>query len=311
MRTSSATLKGRPVAATAARAAPVLRRAPLAVKCEAEKKSNLVNMSRRQTLLAGGAAASAFGACPCPTCGPAPALASEWSYGEMSGPREWGGVCSGSVIQSPIDIDPRVADFKPAKDTFSFAFEQYPKNVVNSGHGVQVNFNPGSYTYFGDQKYELLQFHFHTPSEHTYKGKHASMEAHLVHKNVSTGSLAVLGALMVAKPGVAPNRALQTALDLAPETPGEAYDSTTTLSRFTLDPVQLLPRKLGYWNYPGSLTTPPCSEGVNWFVFGDTVFISPDQVLQFQEILGEAKTLSLNSRPPLSLAGRQLTGYIV
>mmetsp|Transcript_1309 Transcript_1309/g.5361 ORF Transcript_1309/g.5361 Transcript_1309/m.5361 type:complete len:352 (-) Transcript_1309:900-1955(-) len=266
-------------------------------------------ISRRNMMAATGA----FVGCVCPACGPGPqpAMASDWSYGEMDGYKTWGGVCGptgGGVKQSPIDLsaplieNARVAPLPPPSAPPMRLLTNWaqPVSVLNTGHGtMQVNYSPGSTTILGDKVLQLLQFHFHTPSEHTFDGFHTAMEAHLVHKDLVSGNLTVLGVLLENKG--TPNPCIAASLREGPRAAGDINTRPGTINA-----RDLLPKKLDYVHYSGSLTTPPCSESVEWYVFRESLQISAAQVVGFQEYLTENRSLGLNNRPLQPLGSREI-----
>jgi carbonic anhydrase len=156
--------------------------------------------------------------------------------------------------------------------------------VINNGHTIQVNLEPESSIDVGGKKFELAQFHFHTPSEHAFDGDRAAMEVHFVHKTAE-GKLGVVGILMDEK-GAA-NAALEPVF-AAMAKPGPV----------AVDLPAILPRKHGYYAYEGSLTTPPCSEGVQWMVLKERLHVSPRQVKEFK------KLFQANARPIQDLHDR-------
>ena len=161
----------------------------------------------------------------------------------------------------------------------------------------------------GGQPFRLVQLHFHTPSEHAVSGRHAAMEAHLVHRSPDTGALAVLAVLI--HPDGPVNASLGTILESAPQQPG----SPPTPLRRPINLLSLLPRpssidgRRAYARYRGSLTTPPCSEGVQWYVFLEPLKVAADQILEFQWFAGNQVTLGSNARPIQPLGDRQLAVY--
>ena len=208
-----------------------------------------------------------------------------WTYEGGEGPDHWGELkpefksCQIGLEQTPIDLkggvkaqlgQPVKIDFKPM-----------PLAIVNNGHTIQVNAAPGSSTVIEGVKYELLQFHFHHPSEHLLSGKAFEMEVHFVHKSAE-GALAVLGVFI--KLGAA-NPAIGQIFAAMPATTGEAT------GKGNVDPRQMLPKGKGYFRYFGSLTTPPCSEGLVWTVYKDPITASKEQIESF------AKLFEMNARP--------------
>ena len=218
-----------------------------------------------------------------------------WGYEGHEGPENWGSLsssykmCSEGKQQSPVDISAAHAmGLKPIE--FHYKSTNKPE-VVNNGHTIQLNYSAGSYAVIGGKKYNLLQFHFHAPSEHTVDGKHADMVAHLVHKS-DDGQLAVVGVLFDQGKS---NGVISDIFNAAPTSKGNA-----TLAS-AINVSDMLPKDKGYYNYSGSLTTPPCSEGVNWNVLKSRVTASAKQINKFKEI--HAKSI----RPVQPLNGRMLS----
>lgn len=179
--------------------------------------------------------------------------------------------------------------------------------VSNPGHGTpQVKPPKGNTIQVGDKKMELIQWHFHTPSEHAFDGERKSMEAHLVHKD-SEGRLAVIG-VMLQEGTSDPNPAVRYALENVPEAAGQ--EKSTGQQSMQLQSLLPQPESNGhrpYIHYVGSLTTPPCSEEVQWFVFTDIVVIPGRQVEQFQQFADKANLgVPANARPLMPLNGRSL-----
>ncbi|MBT4689889.1 MAG: carbonic anhydrase family protein [Rhodospirillaceae bacterium] len=262
-------------------------------------QSNRAPFSRRSVLkyMAGAAAA-------CPTCmSVASALASEkktskgahWTYEGKTGPEHWGDmsagnkVCSTGVQQSPIDLG-RAIPASPGH--ISVDYKPTTLRVVNNGHTIQCNTDAGSTMTLDGDKFRLLQFHFHHPSEHAMDGRRFDMECHFVHIN-DAGMLAVLGVFI--EPG-AENNVLAPVWQHMPHSAGPEK----AVSSVQIDPVRLLPSNRQYFRYLGSLTTPPCSEKVIWSVFSQPVQASTAQVSQF------AGLFNMNARPLQGLHRRLL-----
>jgi carbonic anhydrase len=184
-----------------------------------------------------------------------------WSYAGSDGPDHWGeldkdfSACRLGHHQSPIDIRaPKPADLPPLQ----FAYQRTPLHIVNNGHTIQVNYAPGSFISVGDKPYQLTQFHFHHPSEERINGKRFAMVAHLVHASAD-GALAVVAVLLDA--GAAnPVMASLWQYLATHEGPEQKLDDVQ------IDATGLLPQDRGYYTFTGSLTTPPCTEDVTWFV---------------------------------------------
>jgi len=221
-----------------------------------------------------------------------PSAAAHWTYTGEDGPENWGELspdyeaCASGRSQSPVDVaDPEPTDLAD----ITFVYRPAPLEIVNNGHTIQVNYAPGSYAELGGKRYELAQFHFHSPSEHTVNGKHAEMEVHLVHRD-KDGKLAVVGVFL--KPGHELAGLAATWKNL-PKTEGEK-----PVAGASVDASSLLPKRAEVYTYSGSLTTPPCSEGVSWFVMVDPAEVSAEQIKVFQAIV------SPNARPVQPLNSR-------
>ena len=212
--------------------------------------------------------------------------------------------CGGSA-QSPIDIsDAADNDSLPA---IEFHYTDNALAVLNNGHTTEVEVEEGkNHIMVGGEKCELLQFHFHTESEHTVNEMHSAMEAHLVHL-CESGRNAVVGVLLEEKGGKG-NAALGAALDHSP------YDRKThsyvvgevEIEDKTVNPGDLLPSDTSYYRYDGSLTTPGCSEVVDWYVLTNPMHTSKKQVKTFEGILEDPSPdeFDNNNRPVQDLNGR-------
>lgn len=222
-----------------------------------------------------------------------------WSYEGAHGPRHWGGMqadysaCKLGHQQSPIDIR---ATKKEALPPLEFAYQPSPLKIIDNGHTIQVNVDGGSSITIGGQTYELKQFHFHRPSEEKIDGKSYEMVAHMVHKSAE-GKLAVVGVLFTQGTESA---FVQKIWDNLPTETGKEI----TVAGTTFNPIDLLPAKRSYYNFSGSLTTPPCSEGVNWFVLNTPVEVSRAQYARFGAMypMNARPTQQVNGRP-IQLAG--------
>jgi carbonic anhydrase len=226
----------------------------------------------------------------------APVLAAadspHWSYGGVENPTQWGklsndfALCEVGRDQSPINIKNPVED-SPAK--INFDYKPSPLVVVNNGHTIQVNYAQGSSVTINGNKYALLQFHFHTPSEHNINDKASAMELHLVHRN-GDGQLAVVGVML--NQGN-PNPLIAEIWKQIP-----AVGDTNLVSDRMINAANLLPSKKSYFTYTGSLTTPPCSEGVSWNLFLEPITASQEQIETF------AKIYQVDARPLQPMNGR-------
>ena len=219
----------------------------------------------------------------------------QWSYEGEAGPERWGDLdqefklCKTGHMQSPVDLG--AADVQ-ANFGVKAAYKPGPLTILNNGHTVQAVFAPGSTLTSGIARYKLLQVHFHTPSEEVLYGLPYPMVAHFVHAD-HAGNLAVLGVLF--EEG-AHNPELEKLVKAAPRHEAEAE----TVKGVTFDPSKLLPANLSVYRYEGSLTTPPCTEGVRWHVARNRVTASAAQIATLHAIMGD------NARPIQPLHGRLL-----
>ncbi|MEY4751419.1 MAG: hypothetical protein RIQ60_3633 [Pseudomonadota bacterium] len=219
-----------------------------------------------------------------------------WDYAGEGAPAHWGELdpafeaCAKGGHQSPVNI---TATEKVALPALGFEYSSAKASVVNNGHTVQVNLPAGNRLKVGEQSYELLQFHFHTPSEEAIQGKRKPLVAHFVHKNAA-GELGVVAVLFDF--GKVTNAAFKPVFEHMPTKAGE----TLTADDLTLDLAALLPTDKGYYSFEGSLTTPPCTEGVNWMVLKNPVKLSAAQVNAFK------KLFRFNARPVQPLHERKI-----
>lgn len=216
-----------------------------------------------------------------------------WGYEGVEGPVHWGhlspdfGLCASGHAQSPIDLS--FANVVADVDV-STSYQRGPLNILNNGHTVQINMADGSSMVSSGNRYALVQVHFHTPSENMVNGKTYPLEAHFVHKDAA-GHLAVLGVFFEEGP---------TNLELAKiivAAPGQVT-GPHAIEGFTFDPRALLPQDMHVYRFMGSLTTPPCSEGVNWHVARQTVQASASQIAALEKLMGH------NARPVQPLYDR-------
>lgn len=192
-------------------------------------------------------------------------------------------LCAKGSVQSPIDLSGAAeVPLKPLK----FDYHAGAQALFNNGHTIQVQCASNSGMLHEGERYTLGQFHFHHPSEHTIDGQHMAMELHLVHKQLQTGTLAVVAVLI--QQGETDNPCYAPIFDQLPSEISEPSNSNV----IPFDPTILLPTDLShYYEYTGSLTTPPCSENVHWFVLGTPVKLSKRQIDAF------AKLYDHNNRP--------------
>ncbi len=223
----------------------------------------------------------------------AAADAPHWSYDGDAAPQNWSKLspdfhlCEQGKAQSPIDIKEALQVHpRPLK----LSYQLPPVSVINNGHSVQVNVQQGDFATLDGDKFVLQQFHFHSPSENTLNGKSFPMEAHFVHMDAE-GEVAVIAVMF--ETGKA-NPELEKIWQQMPEKAGE---SVMLKEKVSLD--GLLPKNLTHYRFSGSLTTPPCTEGVRWLVVKQPQTLSEAQLEKFQHVMHHA-----NNRPVQGLHGR-------
>ena len=191
----------------------------------------------------------------------------DWSYTDVDA---WAETCATGEQQSPVDL--AGAESEDLADV-EFDYSAADASVLDNGHTVQTTFEDAGSIELDGETYELRQFHFHSPSEHQVDGVPYAAEMHLVHES-DDGRLAVVGVLV--QDGM-DNPVVDTVLDAVPEEGADARDLGV------LDPAALLPDERATFRYDGSLTTPPCSEGVAWSVLVEPVTWSTAQLAAFAE----------------------------
>lgn len=199
-----------------------------------------------------------------------------WGYEGHEGPESWGdlspeyAICKNGKNQSPIDISETIeAELQP----IAFSYSPSSLDALNNGHSIKASYAAGSSITVDGHTYELKQIHWHTPSENTIDGKSYPMEAHFVHADANE-NLAVIG-LMYEK-GAA-NSAIASIWENIPA----KVDATSTNPDIAISAMDMLPASKDYYRFNGSLTTPPCSEGVRWMVMKDPVQASAEQIEKF------------------------------
>lgn len=215
----------------------------------------------------------------------------QWSYDNQvawAAQSPEAAVCAAGRAQSPVDLKSEALVDLP---NLVGSYSATEGKLFNNGHTIEISAAPGQTLNIGADVYQLVQAHFHSPSEHHLDGKAFPMEAHLVHRN-EAGKLAVLGVFIAEG---AENPQLAQILAAAPSEIGEAHARSVPF-----DPVALLPDDQTYFGYDGSLTTPPCSEGVRWSVLAKPITASAAQIDAFRKIIpANARDLQkLNERTP-------------
>ncbi len=223
-----------------------------------------------------------------------------WSHhkGE-DGPENWKNLCDdfadcGGNSQSPINIDNNSIFKVNDLVTAVFNYGKSKVNIINNGHTVQFNIDGENNVNLNGKNYKLLQFHYHALSEHTIDGKHFPIEVHFVHKHSDT-DYAVIGVMYVEGKE---NKLLKKYLDKIPTSKGDFK------SNDTIDILEILPDNKSYYYYNGSLTTPPCTEIVNWYILKNPLEASKEQIEKFSEILHN------NYRPVQPINGRKVKQYL-
>lgn len=221
-----------------------------------------------------------------------------WTYTGDEGADHWSELCTGysdcgGTQQSPINIVNATADASLSEIVKNHGSSE--THILNNGHTMVYTYDAGSSITVNGTTYNLLQFHTHTPSEHTINGVSYPMEIHFVHKDPVSGNLAVIG--VVVEEGAA-NAALEAISGNLPATHDAVYESATTYTA-----ADLIPSGTGYFTYPGSLTTPPCSQIVTWLVLKEHITASHEQILKFEELEHE------NNRPVQNLNGRTIKSF--
>lgn len=245
---------------------------------------------------------------------PTPAETPHFGYTGPNAPDKWSSLspafaaCSAGRNQSPVDI---AATIDAALPSLEFDYASLAQDFVNNGHAVQANYGagstlsddyhlhapnrahvtyaPGASIQHGESSFELKQFHFHSPSEHQWKGANAAAEIHFVHADAK-GTLAVVGVAVQSGPE---NAAINRLFDRLPRMEGQK----NALEGFNAS--DLLPKERGYHYYSGSLTTPPCAEGVRWIVMKQAITMSDTQIDALRRAIGFA-----NNRQVQPLNGR-------
>ncbi len=211
----------------------------------------------------------------------AAAQTTPWEHEGKRGELNWGKLdpayqaCSKGREQSPIDI--RGARLDKALAPIEFHYIAGPVTLINDGHTIVARVDPGSYIVAGGVRYELVEFGFHHPSEEAVKGKLSDMSVQLMHRSAD-GKMAIIAVRLIEDMGN-PNAVLAALWPHLPRTTGSTEKVTEMVSA-----GGLLPADHGYWTYMGSLSTPPCTEGVRWFVFEQELSLSRDQLRVFASL---------------------------
>lgn len=217
----------------------------------------------------------------------------QWSYSGTTGPENWGklapefATCSTGKNQSPVNLTGMIEGELPALE---FHYKRGGHEVINNGHTIQINYAPGSHMAVGGKSYELKQIHFHSTSDNMIDGRSFPLETHFVHAD-KAGNLAVVAVMH--EVGRANTELGKAWVQMPMKKGGKAA------LKNTIDAAALLPQNQQYYRYNGSLTTPPCTEGVSWFVMKSVDTASQEQVDKFMRAM-----LHANNRPVQPLNAR-------
>lgn len=222
----------------------------------------------------------------------------EWGYDGQQGPEHWGELdstfspCQRGKAQSPINL---THTNRKGAVNLSFDYHDMPLAIFNNGHTIQIACERNSSLSYQNERYNLVQFHFHHPSEHTIDGEFAAMELHLVHQHPERNEIVVIGVMLVE--GNTDHAGYVPIFEHLPTTIGEP----DLKAQDRIHPAHLLPADhTHFYAYEGSLTTPPCSEVVHWVVMADAVALSSSQIERFAALYDH------NNRPIQPLNGRDL-----
>ncbi|MDT7044033.1 carbonic anhydrase [Candidatus Nitronereus thalassa] len=229
------------------------------------------------------------------TLGHRPTLTAQWKYLGVEGPEHWSMLtpeyrtCEEGRQQSPINIT--MTHHGHAPETLEFHYQTSELHELNNGHTIQVSHTSGCHVNLNHRRYQLRQFHFHAPSEHHIEGKTFPMEMHLVHQDTQGHVLVIAIMLKIG----AEEPVLQNLWTWLPKQIGQEVSIPLSLSI-----ADILPKHTRHFSYSGSLTTPPCTEGIQWIVLEGPILISQKDVDQFVDIIGH------NARPIQPLGNRHI-----
>jgi carbonic anhydrase len=212
-----------------------------------------------------------------------------WEYDGAMGPENWGKefpTCGRGKSQAPLNIK---GPFEKVRFSVAPDYKQGQLKIVNNGHTIQVNVPAGSKVRIDGRPFDLLQFHFHRPSEEHIDGKPSAMVIHFVHKNAE-GELAVLGVML--REGNE-NPGIKTLWTHAPKAEGPEVVPDGVM----FNPANLLPREMDFFHYDGSLTTPPCTEKVKFYILKTQVNVSKEQMAEFPFKMNARPIQPTNGRP--------------
>lgn len=229
---------------------------------------------------------------------PNPEAMPRWAYAGDKGPEHWSeldpafGACAHRGTQSPVALTEAMAVMTPC-EPLRFRYRSSPLYVTNDGRALRLGYDRGSHLLVEGLSYELVELRFHTPAEHIINGVQADAEIQLIHAN-NRGDIAVVAVPVM--PGPRVNSMLRRVLENAPAVPGESYYGRNV----GVNPLFLLPGRKDYFAYRGSLTRPPCTEGVRWYVMRAPVEVLAADLQRLAALVGP------NARPVQRLGDRRV-----
>jgi carbonic anhydrase len=229
---------------------------------------------------------------------PDPGAMPQWSYAGERGPERWAelspefGACGRGAEQSPVALTEAMAVAVPC-EPLRFRYRTSPLYITNDGRALRLGYDRGSFLVIEGLSYELVELRFHVPSEHVLDGRSADAELQLIHAN-NRGDIAVVAVPLTA--GRRVNQILRRMLEHAPSVAGESFYGRNV----GVNAVFLLPGRKDYFAYKGSLTRPPCTEGVRWYVMRSPVEVAAEDLQRMAEMIGP------NARPLQHLGGRRV-----
>ena len=218
-----------------------------------------------------------------------------WTYEGERGPETWGDLsadfraCSLGLEQTPIDLKGTIT---AQTGLVEASFQPMPLTILNNGHTIQVNLKQSNKLTLNGTEFNVAQFHFHRESEHKVNGESYDMEMHIVHQDPVTSNLVVIGIFL--KEGDA-NPFLEKIWSLMP-----TVENKESISTDSINLIDAFPSDKKYYTYTGSLTTPPCSQGIDWIIIKEPMEISSEQIKKFSDIHPD------NSRPTQPLNNREV-----
>jgi carbonic anhydrase len=226
-------------------------------------------------------------------------LSARWSHSGDDGPQHWGELspefvaCATGRLQSPVPLGAAEATAAPCQP-LRFRYRSSALYLTNDGQALRLGYDRGSYLVIDGLSYELAELRFHVPAEHVVDGRVADGELQFIHGN-NRGDLAIVAVPLVA--GTRVNQIMRRMIEHAPSVAGEQFYGRN----IGINALFLLPGRKHYYSYPGSLTRPPCTEGVRWYVLRDALEVELGDLRRLAQLVGP------NARPLQPLDGRMVT----